>query len=70
MENFNTAQKYYNLIGKYTESKREFKKYMKKELGFYRNLHKCAVETSQYGCKTAKYPEEISNPKIDLYQIF
>ncbi len=67
MENFKAFTEYYNIQGRYTESEKEFKKYMKKELNFYRNLHKCAVETSQYGCKTAKYPEEISNQQIDLY---
>lgn len=51
MENFNTPIKYYNLTGKYTKSEKEFKKYMRKELLFYENLHNQALKNGVYGTK-------------------
>ncbi len=45
---------YYNLAGKYTESEREFKKYLKKELNFYQNLSEEAIKRGWYGIKVKR----------------
>lgn len=51
METLNVYPKYYNLAGRFTESKKEFKKYLKTELTFYKKLHEQAVEKGAYGIK-------------------
>lgn len=39
---------YYNLAGKYTESERQFKKYLKRELKFYQKLSQEAIRNGWY----------------------
>ena len=53
MENLDAYPKYYNLAGRFTESEKGFRKYLKRELAFYEKLHKQAIEKGAYGIKRA-----------------
>lgn len=64
----NISFRYYCLAGRFTESEREFKKYLKKELNFYQRLHKIAIENSTYGSKSQKIRSTHSRLEdINLY---
>ncbi|MDD5191739.1 MAG: hypothetical protein PHH54_05385 [Candidatus Nanoarchaeia archaeon] len=52
---------YYNLAGKYTESERKFKKYLKNELRFYQKLSEEAIRLGRCGLK-GRRPSGLEDP--------
>lgn len=57
---------YYNLVGKYTESKKQFEKYMKKELNFYQKQSEEAIRRGWYGSKIKRKPQK-TNKILRIY---
>lgn len=58
MENSKPHHPYYNIAGKYANSKRKFERYLKRELAFYARLHEQAIEKGACGIKIK--PAEIN----------